>query len=94
MRYLLMLHADETAFERLSDPEKLALMAEYLAEGRPESFKVAEYTVFAQQKMHARMSRYGIELKPSSTTSQINSGPGFVTPLNVDLVERYSGRFR
>ncbi len=29
MRYLLLLHADEAAFGSLSDPEKLALMAEY-----------------------------------------------------------------
>jgi hypothetical protein len=29
MRYLLLLHADESAFERLGEPEQRALMAEY-----------------------------------------------------------------
>jgi simple sugar transport system substrate-binding protein len=71
----------------------VALMSEYLREGRPAKFELITYTVLAQSKLHARMAKYGIELRPSSVLN-INSGPGFVTSLNVGLVERFSGQYR
>ena len=71
----------------------VALMSEYLSEGRPTSTKVAKYTVYAQEKLHVRMAKYGIELKPSNNRD-VNSGPGFVTKLNVEKVERFSGQYR
>jgi simple sugar transport system substrate-binding protein len=72
----------------------VALMGEYLRQGAPASgMSLVKYTVYAQPRLHARMSKYGIELKPSNGRD-INSGPGFVTRANVEKVERFSGQYR
>ena len=70
----------------------VALLREYLR--RPDaSINAVKLAVYANEKLHMRMARYGISLKPADR-AHINSGPGFVTKVNVQKVERYSGQFR
>ena len=57
------------------------------------SSAVSRMGLYANPKLHQRMARYGLELKPGSSR-HINSGPGFVTTLNADKVERFSGQYR
>lgn len=50
-------------------------------------------SLYAQPKLHGRMSRYGLSLK-ATDGKHIHSGPGFVGRLNIDKVERFSGQYR
>ena len=70
----------------------VALLREYLR-SPDASINAVKYAVYANERLHARMAKYGISLKPADR-AHINSGPGFVTKLNVEKVERYSGQFR
>lgn len=70
----------------------VALLREYLR--RPDaSITAVKLAVYANEKLHVRMAKYGISLRPADK-AHINSGPGFVTKVNVEKVERYSGQFR
>ncbi|NDY92017.1 substrate-binding domain-containing protein [Ideonella livida] len=71
----------------------VAYLAEYLRMGRPANINTPKYQLYTLYPLHQRMGRYGIELKPSNGRD-IQSGPGFVTRLNLDKVERYSGSYR
>lgn len=71
----------------------LALLAEYVRAPAGTSMRLIKFKVFANETLHRRMARYGLELRPSPG-QHINSGPGFVTPLNLEKVERYAGQFR
>lgn len=49
--------------------------------------------IFTNQKLNARMSRYGLELRPSKG-KHINSGPALVTKADIEKVDLYSGTYR
>lgn len=57
------------------------------------SDKLLKMSVFSTPKLHVRVARYGLSLKYSKTR-HIHSGPGFVSRVNVDKVERFSGQYR
>ena len=70
----------------------VALLREYLRMPGA-SINAVKLAVYANEKLHVRMSKFGMSLKPADK-AHINSGPGFVTKINVEKVERYSGQFR
>ena len=57
------------------------------------SLLLSRMALYSRVTLHQRMARYGLELKAGSSR-HINSGPGFVTTINADKVERFSGQFR
>lgn len=71
----------------------VALLAEKLRSPVGTSMNLVKFKVYANERMHERMARYGLSLKAASG-QHIHSGPGFVTRLNVEKVERFSGQFR
>ena len=71
----------------------VALLSEYVRAPGGTSMNLVKVKVYANEKLHSRMARYGLELKPARG-QHINSGPGFVTRVNIDKVERFSGQFR
>jgi simple sugar transport system substrate-binding protein len=58
-----------------------------------ESLLMTKVTVFAEAKLHARVARYGVAVKPGEGR-HLNSGPGFVSRVNVDKVQLYGGLYR
>jgi simple sugar transport system substrate-binding protein len=58
-----------------------------------ESLLVTKISVFADAKLHARVAKYGVAMKPGEGR-HINSGPGLVNRANVDKVEQYGGQYR
>jgi simple sugar transport system substrate-binding protein len=71
----------------------VALLAEYVRSPNGTSMNLVKVKVYANEKLHARMARYGLDLKPARG-QHINSGPGFVTRINIEKVERFSGQYR
>lgn len=71
----------------------VGLLAESVRMAANASMRALKLALYAQPKLHERMSRYGLSLK-ASDGQHIHSGPGFVGRLNVDKVERFSGQYR
>lgn len=57
-----------------------------------DSLLMTKMTVFAEEKLHARVAKYGVAMKPEGR--HLNSGPGFVSRVNVDKVQLYGGLYR
>ena len=58
-----------------------------------ESLLMTKVIVFADAKLHARVAKYGVAMKPGEGR-HLNSGPGFVSRINVDKVQLYGGLYR
>ncbi len=71
----------------------VGFLAESVRMAADTSKLALKLALYAQPKLHERMSRYGLSLK-ASDGQHIHSGPGFVGRLNVDKVERFSGQYR
>lgn len=71
----------------------IGLLAGFIRLNEPKSLRSALFALYSQPKLHARMSQYGIELKPG-TSHFVNSGPGFIMRINLSDVERFSGSYR
>jgi simple sugar transport system substrate-binding protein len=71
----------------------VGMLAEQLRGDDFSSMRMRKLVLYSLPKLHERMARYGLSLK-AGEGRHINSGPGFVTKLNVDKVERFSGQFR
>lgn len=72
----------------------VGLMAQALQLPPGSSPTLLKMAVYANPKVHSRMSRYGLSLKRTDGTRHVHSGPGFVTSLNVTKVEQFSGQYR
>jgi simple sugar transport system substrate-binding protein len=71
----------------------VALLGVYLQSGKSMPMRTLKLVAFTRDDLHRRMSRYDIALKPSDGRN-VNSGPAFVTRVNVEQVERFSGTYR
>jgi simple sugar transport system substrate-binding protein len=71
----------------------VGMLAEQLRGDESSSMRMRKLVLYSLPKLHERMARYGLSLK-AGEGRHINSGPGFVSKLNVDKVERFSGQFR
>lgn len=71
----------------------VGMLAETLRMPAGTSLRVRKATLYSQPQLHERMARYGLSLK-AGDGRHIHSGPGFVSRINVDKVERFSGQFR
>lgn len=58
-----------------------------------ESLLMTKMLVFADPKLHLRVAKYGVAMKPGEGR-HLNSGPGFVSRSNVDKVQLYGGQYR
>lgn len=71
----------------------VGMLAETLRRPAGISHRLLKAMLYAEPKLNERMSRYGLSLK-AGDGQHIHSGPGFVSRINVDKVERFSGQFR
>ncbi|MES2948581.1 MAG: substrate-binding domain-containing protein [Pseudomonadota bacterium] len=71
----------------------VALLAQSLRMPGATSNNLLKMSVYSSPKVHERVARYGLSLKYSKSR-HIHSGPGFVSRLNIDKVERFSGQYR
>lgn len=71
----------------------VGMLAEFLRSSPDASMRLRKLALYSQPKLHERMARYGLSLK-AGEGRHINSGPGFVSRLNIDKVERFSGQYR
>lgn len=58
-----------------------------------ESLLMTKMLVFADAKLHMRVAKYGVAMK-TGDGRHLNSGPGFVSRINVDKVQLYGGQYR
>jgi simple sugar transport system substrate-binding protein len=58
-----------------------------------DSLLMTKMTVFADEKLHVRVAKYGVAVK-AGVGRHLNSGPGFVSRINVDKVQLYGGLYR
>lgn len=71
----------------------MGMLAESLRRPADISRRLLKGILYAEPKLNERMARYGLSLK-TSDGRHIHSGPSFVSRINVDKVERFSGQFR
>lgn len=71
----------------------VALMSQAARRLPVPSSTALKVAVYASPALHARMSRYGLTLR-STPGRHVDSGPGMVTRVNVEKVERFSGQYR
>jgi len=70
--------------------EYRTLLAKY---GKPPSLNVVKVGAYVNRKLAARMAFYDLDLLQSKGW-HINSGPAFVTKINIDKVNQFSGTYR
>jgi simple sugar transport system substrate-binding protein len=71
----------------------VGMLAEASNSDSERSMRVRKLALYSKPQLHERMARYGLSLK-AGEGRHINSGPGFVSRLNIDKVERFSGQYR